>query len=381
MEEAVESEVLEEKLEDDELFLNNLNSTLFVKKDYDMKDFNYEWLDIVEDCLPYLDNILRNPKRFIINEEEIVKVELARKVTVESVIHLTQHTNLIQKIEDDGDVKPSKILNINKEESMDTYENRFIFTLLSNLRMFFEDRVSATAGSSYCLDKNILQYEANTKVYGEDLKVSLNITDFTKNIKEHSGDRGGMTLDERLRKVKTQIDGFFGTELMQILAKLHFDPVRSPIKKTNVILKNPNFRKAEELWNYIQTFESKDVREREKREFFDRGLLKNEYDNAFLMTFIANKNLISSSSATTESNMINQMIQRLVENLLDTDPELTEEKIKEAFDKQIQLIRERNAKRFKTIDGIIDDRFEREKKSMADVLALFRKEVAHEENI
>ena len=47
----------DEKLDDDEVFLNNLNSTLFVKKDYDMKDFDYEWLDILEDVLPYIDNI------------------------------------------------------------------------------------------------------------------------------------------------------------------------------------------------------------------------------------------------------------------------------------------------------------------------------------
>ena len=173
----------DEKLDDDEVFLNNLNSTLFVKKDYDMKDFDYEWLDILEDVLPYIDNILRNPKRFIINEEEIVKVELARKVTVESVIHLTQHTNLIQKVEDNGDVKPSKILNINKEESMDTYENRFIFTLLNNLRMFFEQRVEATSGSSYCMDKNIMKYEANTKVFGENLKISIDMSDVSKSIK------------------------------------------------------------------------------------------------------------------------------------------------------------------------------------------------------
>ena len=37
----------------------------------------------------------------IINEEEIVKVELAKRVTVESVIHLTQHTNLIQDINEE----------------------------------------------------------------------------------------------------------------------------------------------------------------------------------------------------------------------------------------------------------------------------------------
>ena len=365
----------EEELDDDEIFLNNLNSTLYVKRDYDMKEFDYEWLDIVEDCIPYLDNILKNPKRFIINEEEIVKVELARKVTVESVIHLTQHTNLIQKIEDNGDVKPSKILNINKEESLDTYENRFIYTLLNNLRVFYENRVEATAGQSYCLDKNILQYAANTNVLGENLKINIDVSDITKNIKEHSGDRGNMTLEERLRRVKMQLDGFFGTELMQILGKLHVTPVRSPIKKTNVILKNPNFRKAEELWNYIQSFESKDKKEKDKREFFDKGILKNEYDQAFLMAFIANKNFISKSKSATESNVINQMIQRLIENLLDTDVDLTEDRIEEAFLRQIKMIREKNSQRASRIYAVLEDRLIREEKSLDDILKQFQGDV------
>ena len=364
----------DEKLDDDEVFLNNLNSTLFVKKDYDMKDFDYEWLDILEDVLPYIDNILRNPKRFIINEEEIVKVELARKVTVESVIHLTQHTNLIQKIEDNGDVKPSKILNINKEESMDTYENRFIFTLLNNLRMFFEQRVEATSGSSYCMDKNIMKYEANTKVFGQNLKISIDMSDVSKSIKEHSGSKNGFSFADRIKKAKQQIDGFFGTELMQTLTRLHVAPVRSPIKKTNVILKNPNFRKAEELWNYIQSFQSKDKKEKEKRDYFDKGVLKNEYDQAFLMAFIANKNFISSSQSTNETNIIQQMIVRLIDNLLETDPLLTEDRVKDVFLKQIEIIKEKNNKRRKSIINILDNRLDRGVKSIDDLLDMFKVE-------
>ncbi len=371
-----EAELLEEseELNNDELFLHNLNSTLFVKRDYDMKDFDYEWLDIIEEINPYIDNILRNPKRFIINEEEIVKVELARKVTVESVIHLTQHTNLIQKIEDNGDVKPSKILNINKEESMDTYENRFIYTLVNNLRMFFEQRLELSGGNSYCFDKNNLKYEANTKVYGENLKISIDVSDVTRDIMEHTGDKGGLTLSERIRKAKTQIDGFFGTEMIQTLARLHVSPVRSPIKKTNVILKNPNFRKAEELWNYIQSFESKDKRKKENREFFDKGILKEEYDQAFLMAFIANKNFISSSTSSTELGIIQQMSQRLIDNLLETDPELTEDKLDEIFHKQIILMKDKNKKRSEKIYTIIKDRLERENRGLNELLDALKKE-------
>ena len=376
MNEELEQEEIEEEeqLEDDDLFLHNLNSTLYVKKDYDMKEFNYEWLDIIEDCIPYIQNILRNPRRFIINEEEIVKVELARRVTVESVIHLSQHTNLIQKIEDNGDVKPSKILNINKEESMDTYENRFIYTLVNNLRIFFEQRLEVSGGNSYCFDKNNLKYEANTKVYGENLKISIDVSDVTRDVMEHTGDKGNMTLAERLRKIKTQIDGFFGTELMQTLSRLHVAPVRSPIKKTNVILKNPNFRKAEELWNYIQSFESKDRRKKENREFFDKGILKEEYDQAFLMAFIANKNFISSSSTATETNMIQQMTQRLIDNLLETDPNITEDKLDELFHKQVMLTKDKNTQRKARVFDVMQSRLEKENKTISDLLDHLRKE-------
>lgn len=365
----------ENEMNDDDKFLKNINSTLYVKKNYDLKEYDYEWLDKLEDTIPYIDNILRNPRRFIVNEEEIVKVELSRKVTVESVIHLTQHTNLIQKIEDNGDVKPSKILNINKEESIDTYENRFIYTLINNLRMFFEDRVVFTSGPSYCVDKNVLKYEANSKVNGQDLKISLNINDVTKNIKEKSGGKAGLTYDERVSKIKKQIDSFMGSELHQTLSRLHVPPVRSPIRKTNVILKNPNFRKAEELWNYIQSFESKDKREKENNEYYDKGDLKGEYDQTFLMTFIANRNYISKSTQSTESNIMNQMIQRLIDNLLDTDEDLTEDKLSEIFKKQLSIIKKKNEQRRTKIYNILADRFERENKSISDLLELFKKEV------
>ena len=240
--------------------------------------------------------------------------------------------------------------------------------------MFFEQRLEVSGGNSYCYDKNNLSYEANTKVFGEDLKISLEVSDVTRNVMEHTGDRGGLTLAERIRKLKTQIDGFFGAEMIQILAKLHVAPVRSPIKKTNVILKNPNFRKAEELWNYIQSFESKDKRKKEKREFYDKSNLREQYDQAFLMAFIANRNFIDSSTGSTESNIINQMIQRLIDNLLETDPDLTEDKLDELFHKQIGLMKDKNKERKKKIYAILENRIARENHNLESILDIFRKE-------
>ena len=100
-----------------EMFNKKTSSFLSVKVDKDSTEYNSEWLDIMEDTIKYIDNILRNPNRFIVNEEDVIKIELARRVTVESIKHLSKNTNLIQEYDQEtGDVRPSKILNINKEE-------------------------------------------------------------------------------------------------------------------------------------------------------------------------------------------------------------------------------------------------------------------------
>lgn len=362
-------EILEEDLNQDDLFINNMNSTLAIKRDYEKMQYDYEWLDMLEEVIPYIDNILRNPKRFIVNEEEIVKVELAKRVTVESVIHLTQHTNLIQDINEEGDVQPSKILNINREESLDTYENRFVFTLINNTRQFFDERVATSGDSSYYMDKKDMNYEANTKVGTDNIQISLKIHSVDKNIEENKNDHN-MSYADRIKNIKLQLDGFTGSELYTTLNKLHVPAVRSPIRKTNVILKNPNFKKAEELWNYIQTFEVKDRKEFDKKDYFDNTSLKNDYDHALLMTYIANRS-ISNTGGVSENRVITEMIQRLIENILDTDSEITEDKLKEIFNKQIKLIKERNKAKAQAIFGIVEDRLKREIKYISnDVLLL-----------
>lgn len=342
-------------------FMNHLNSTLLVKRDFELHEYDYEWLERIEDVLPYLDNILRNPKRFIVNEEEIVKVELSKKITVESVIHLTQHTNLIQDYnEKTGDVKPTKVLNINKEESLDTYENRFIYTLINNLRVFFDQRVESTGENSFYRDSRDIKYEGNSKVGTDDIKFSLTINAIDKNVKEPEKDKSDLSYADRLNKIKVQLDGFMGTELMTTLSKLHVEKVRSPIRKTNVILKNPNFRKAEELWNYIQTYVNKDKNEVDKKDYFDDGVLKNEYDQAILMTYIANKSLAVDSNKINETTMLSNVVDRLISNLLDSDDELTEDYLKEIFIKEIKKVKANNNNKKKVILRILKDRMSKD---------------------
>ncbi len=126
----------ESKLND---FVNGMDSNMRVQTDYARDSFDDQWLDLFEFTMPYLDKIFRNPKRFIRNEEEIIKIESAKKVGVESIKHLAKHTNFVQDIDEDtGDVIPSKLLNVFKEETFNTYENRFVYTLIQYMLQFIK---------------------------------------------------------------------------------------------------------------------------------------------------------------------------------------------------------------------------------------------------
>src|SRR5574344_2840673 len=260
-------------------FSENINSSLRVKTAYDRVNTSFEWLEIMEETIRYLDNILRNPNRFIINEEDIVKVELARRVTVESIKHLSKNTNLIKDIDKKtGYVKPSKILNINKEESFNTYENRFIFSLINNMKMYIARKKSNLVSESSLKSYKKMDYKGIASLGSEKVNISLNMESRINKKDEHKNGEGNDAL-ERIAKLEEEIANLTGSDIYKNLAKLHVAMVMSPIKKTNLILKNVNFQYALKLWDYMQSHMEDDVkRQKQKKSYEDKGDLKRLID-------------------------------------------------------------------------------------------------------
>ena len=113
---------------------------------------------------------------FQISTEDIVKIELARRVTVESIKHLSKNTNLIQDYnKETGDVRPSKILNINKEESFDTYENRFIYSLIKNMKFYIDRKKRNLITESSSKDDTKMEYNAKSSIGRENVDISMTI--------------------------------------------------------------------------------------------------------------------------------------------------------------------------------------------------------------
>ncbi|MBO4865799.1 MAG: signal peptidase I [Ruminococcus sp.] len=243
--------------DDDELFgsLDNLlhssRNTFAMNKKLMAKAIDVSWVEAIENGLVHLDNVLRNPRRTIEDVEEIVPIALSRKITVESVKHLAQHTDLIQSFDKKtGKVTPSKVLNVHKEESLMTYENKFVNTLVDRLYIFITTRYEKLA--QVARDEEVFTLGYDTSIddgAGGKMKIQVKL-ETTSSLDSYN--KSGYTVWQRVEKLKKIIEGYKGSELCQALGNTF---VRPPIMRTNAIMKNVDLKACLTLWQYIVGYE------------------------------------------------------------------------------------------------------------------------------
>ena len=330
-------------------FVDNINSNLHIVTNFDKTDSNYEWLDVMEDTIRYLDNILRNPNRFIVNEEDIVKVELARRVTVESIKHLSKNTNLIQDYnQKTGDVRPSKILNINKEESFDTYENRFIYSLIKNMKFYIDRKKRSIAPEMSQKNDKKMEYRASSKIGKENIDITMEV-----NSKLDKSEGNGPSIEDRIEKLEQKISDLTSSQVYQTIDKKHISLVTSPIKKTNVILKNVNFQYAVKLWNYMQTHMDDDTkREKENKDFYADGNLKKCIDESFLLNYLVLDSVNNKDANYDKTKLSEKLVENMIEKVISVDETIDEEKLKEMISKQYSIIKYKTVVNEKQIEKI-----------------------------
>ena len=341
-----------------EKFQEKINSTLKVVDDYEKVTTDTEWIDIMENTIRYIDNILRNPNRFIINEEDIVKIELARRVTVESIKHLSRNTNLIQDYDKKtGDVKPSKILNINKEESYNTYENRFIYSLIQNMKSFIARKKSMGIVDSSTKSNKHFEYTATTNVDDEEVNISMNLgSKIGDGTKSNNQNNKGETIAERIEKLELKISDLTNSEVYKTIHKLHIQLVTSPIKKTNVILKNVNFQYAVKLWNYMQeNIDDKSAKEADTKNYEDEGELKEYADETFLLNYLIMNTLNKEEPKEEEEKEVSKkIVENMVKQVVTLNSEITLTDLNKIVEKEYEVIKYKQVATAKKIEEIFN---------------------------
>lgn len=321
-------------VEKSELFKKRLNSKIEFRNNLSSNSMSFEWLDEIELACPYIDTIVRNPKLTLYTEESTIKIEKSKKITVASIKDLARHSHYIGKIDKKTEeIEPSKILDVRKEETFDIYENRFLFTLLNNLNKFVMKQDGLLEDFEASNDK-VLQYSANTLLDDEKVDIELKVT---SNIVKPAEDNKEFedvikSVRTRLDRIKDYMSSWRRSDLIKFMNKTHVAMVTSPIKKTNLILKNPSFQICTRLWYFLQKYEAK-ANDSIDLDANVGDSLKGLIDHSFLIDYYALDSVDESKKQQKENlgkyalAIVEQELDTMISLLLSAGIKITDEEL------------------------------------------------------
>ena len=216
------------------------------------KTVDLNWVDAIEDALEAFQKIIESPRRIIKEEELIVNVANAKKAGSDVVQHLAQHASLVEKFDpDSGDVRPSKLMQKYREDSEGLYENRLVFTTMEMAFHFVKIRHDAL-------------FSAMSDEFGAKLKVNSTMEsavemvhmDLFLHIKNTANaletDDKNRDVFDRISRIYRVLGVHMNSQFAQDMAKLN--RVKGTITKTNVLKKNPSYRKILQLFEFLRGY-------------------------------------------------------------------------------------------------------------------------------
>lgn len=250
-----------------------------------------QWLNVVEEGITAIFNIVDKPRRFITTSEEVVPVALAKKITADSVRHLSQNTQYINT-NAAGEIQPTHILNVTTEESYDLYENRFVYHLIQRLFAFVDKRTDVifwATGDETC---NVMSMESKVDDAYEEIsyKVEMTIKNRQSLVENDEDNMDIFKRIDRVRRLSRTLRTSSFCDLMKGCAR-----VRSPIQRTNLMMKDPDYRKCYQLWQFIESYDEVGytIEERDTALQFDEEYLLQMYTN-MITNYTVFKSLLES---------------------------------------------------------------------------------------
>lgn len=227
------------------------NNTLQQKNRILHKVVDERWLTVVEEGVQAIFNIVDKPRRFIATTEEVVPVALAKKITSESVRHLSQNTQFIN-MNPAGEIQPTHVLNVTTEESFDLYENRFVYHLIQRLFTFVDKRTDVIFWSTGDETCNTMSMESKVDDAYEEIsyKVEMTIKNRQSYVENDTDNMDVFKRIDRVRRMSRTLRSSAFCDIMSGCAKVH-----SPIQRTNLMMKDPDYRTCYKLWQFIENYD------------------------------------------------------------------------------------------------------------------------------
>ncbi|MFQ6841833.1 MAG: DUF2357 domain-containing protein [Lachnospiraceae bacterium] len=288
---------ISEALEDDRYFqylfeiVQAGNNTLQQKHRILHKVVDEQWLSVVEEGLTAIFNIVDKPRRFITTSEEVVPVALAKKITADSVRHLSQNTQFIVA-NAKGEIQPTKILNVTTEESYDLYENRFVYHLIQRLFAFVDKRTDVIFWSTGDETCDVMSMESSIDDAYEEIsyKVEMKIRNRQSLVENDTDNMSIFKRIDRVRRMSRVLRSSSFCDIMNGCARVY-----SPIQRTNLMMKDPDYRTCYKLWQFIENYDEVgySIEEQDSALEFDEEYLLQMYIN-LITNYTVFKSLLES---------------------------------------------------------------------------------------
>ncbi|MCH5166208.1 MAG: hypothetical protein J1G01_07410 [Clostridiales bacterium] len=211
-----------------------------------------DWLDAIESGLEYVERALAEERQFIRADGEIVPIEKVKRVSRDSVEHLSRHSNLITKESKGDNLIPEQIYTVERLNDYAVYENRFLYMLLCYLEEFIGMRytrildLTNTYEGSVTFDKTV-----NTRQKNITFKLFLDEKLRDDPIMQEINPCKDIL--ERMSMLLKTVNHYKSTPLMEEVSKAA--RLKPPITKTNVLKMDKNFKGAVALYEFISSYD------------------------------------------------------------------------------------------------------------------------------
>lgn len=215
------------------------------------KKFDGKFVDELEKGFNAIDQIIANPRTFIKESPELVEAGLAKKINAQSITHLASHTQFVHSVDEKGNVTPEKILTIHAEIDMQIYENRFVMTLIKKCSLFIEKRFNFIKDHGETLDSDLLLIKSVSDIDGAKYEIDSRIKVFTPS-KDGGNKEKNEDVLQRLASLRERCAYYMRSPFMAEMQGAK--DVANPIHMTNLIVKNPHYHAAYELWKFVDAY-------------------------------------------------------------------------------------------------------------------------------
>ena len=199
-----------------------------------------------------------------------------------------------------------------------------------------------------------MSYQGTGKLADETVEIAVQLKG---NIQKNHNKNKEDSIPNRIAKLEERVRDLCSTDVYKSIAKLHVAPVMSPIKKTNLILKNVNFQYALNLWNFMQeNMEPSAKKNQSDKDYQDQGKLKEMMDQSFLLNCLIMNTLDEKEVPQEEiENLQEQVVNQSVNQLLNISEHLSLEELMKLIGKEYTKVKYKKVLDTSEIERIYKD--------------------------